>query len=375
VNKNVKRSTLILALTPLMSLPATAALAATTAPVSSGTSTTATVTKTVTKATAPVSSTTRVLAPRAAGTTTTTTTHTDAPLASASAVAAKVAGIITIGETSATAGSGSGTAHAHALDVLGQTVSGGDVTDGSKSGNILALPDNPVIELELAPWAGSVAHAGGGTQSKAEAALAHAGLLGELQLWLLHSQSEATWTPDASHGHASSDGAEVNLADQLDIKVLHAETDSSGKGSSAVLVVNGQGVLTSDQTGGQCKLDLDPLASILCLTAAGGSGANGTTTSTAEAVSETSGVGLPSADITGASSGGGSAATPPKTPTRHNSGGPLPHTTGNVPGGNAHLPFTGTESGLLAAYGAALAALGTAITAAARRRRGVAATA
>ena len=363
MNKNVKRATLVLALTPLMAVPATAAMAATT-----GTLT----------ALAPSSSATssaRPAAPTHASTpsdgATTTVTHQDAPKATASAVAAKVDGVITIGETGATAGSGGGTAHAHALDIGGQTVSGGDVTDGSKSGNLFAIPDNPIGELQLAPWSGKVTHDGGGNQAQAEAALAHAGLLGVLQVWLLHSQAQTTWTPDASHGHAESDGAEVNLADQLDVKVLHAETDSDGKGSSAVLVINGTGILTSDQTGNACDIPIDPIVDLLCLQATGGKGSDGSTTSTAEVVKETSGVGMPAGDVVGASSGGGKvAATTPATSTkhktRHSSGGPLPHTSGPAA---SRLPFTGSEVGLLASYGALRAGLGTAITTAARRRR------
>src|SRR4051794_22350970 len=359
VNKNVKRATLVLAMTPLMAIPATAAMAAATGPVTA-----------LVPAAAPA-------APAAPATssndgTTTTTTHQNAPKATASAVAAKVAGVITISETAATAGSGGGTAHATALELFGQTVSGGDVTDGSKSGSLFSTPDNPIGDLEIAPWSGKVTHDGGGSQAQAEAALAHAGLLGVLQVWLLHSQSQATWTPDASHGHSESDGAEVNLADQLDVKVLHAETDSDGKGSSAVLVINGTGILTSDQTGNACEIPADPLIDLLCLQATGGKGSNGTTTSTAEVVKETSGVGLPAGDVVGASSRGGKVA-PPSTPsastkhgTRHSDGGPLPHTSGP---GASRLPFTGGETGLLAMYGALLAGLGTAITAAARRRR------
>ncbi|MEA3185688.1 MAG: hypothetical protein QOJ74_2165, partial [Ilumatobacteraceae bacterium] len=181
MNKNVKRATLVLATTPLMAIPATAALAATTGPVS--TLAPAAVTAPVTKATATTPSS-------ASNNSTTTVTHQDAPKATASAVAAKVAGVITIGETGATAGSDGGTAHAHALDILGTTVSGGDVKDGSQSGSLFATPDNPIGDLELAPWSGKVTHDGGGTQAQAEAALAHAGLLGVLQVWLLHSQSQ-----------------------------------------------------------------------------------------------------------------------------------------------------------------------------------------
>jgi hypothetical protein len=358
VTKTLKRATLVLAMTPLVSIPAVGAYAATTAPLAAAQQTTKTAT-------------------RAAAQTTTTVT-TPAPAASASAVAAKVAGIVTIGESKATASSTGGTAHADALNILGTSISGGDANPGeSKSGALLATPDNPIGDAELAPWAAKGSAAGPTTSAQAEAALAHAGLLGVLQLWLLHSQSTATWTSATSHGHAESDGAEVNLADQLDVKVLHAETDSSGKASSAVLVINGQGILTSDQTGGACAIDADPLASILCLQAAGGAGSagSGTTSSAADVVSETSGVGLPGADVVGATSAGGTVAKPVTSTT---SGSRTPHkpttstATGSVGSGNpatSRLPFTGGESGLLAIYGAMLTGLGAAITAAARRRR------
>jgi len=366
VNKNVKRATLVLAMAPLMAVPATAALAASTGPV------TASVPATVKAVAAPAAHSSSA-STSGDTTSTTTVTHQNAPKATASAVAAKVAGVITIGETAATAGSDGGTAHAHALDILGTTVSGGDVNEGSQSGSLFSTPDNPIGDLELAPWAGKVTHDGGGTQAQAEAALAHAGLLGVLQVWLLHSQSQATWTPDASHGHSESDGAEVNLADQLDVKVLHAETDSDGKGSSAVVVINGTGILTSDQTGNACDIPADPLIDLLCLQATGGKGSDGSTTSAAEVVKETSGVGLPAGDVVGASSGGGKATTPASAPSTSTSGGsrgtsngPLPHTSGP---GASRLPFTGGETGLLAMYGALLAGLGTAITVAARRRR------
>jgi len=333
VNKSIKRASLILALTPVLSAPVVAFAA-----------------------TGPVVST---------ASTTTVTTHQDAPPASASAVAADVAGVVTIGSTSTTAGSSGGTAHAHALDVLGTTVSGGDTTNGKTGGNLVATPDNPVGDAEVAPWSAAVTSGSTGTQSQAESALAHAGLLGILQLWLLHSQSQSTWTPDASYGHSSSDGAEANLDNQLDVKVLHAETDSNGKGSSALLVINGTGIGTSDQMGASCALNLDPLADILCLQASGGTGANGTTTQSAY-VSKVTGA-LPGVTTVGATSGGGRVAAAAPTVAKHRSeNGPLPHTNGPASG---RLPFTGAEIGLLVTYGAALTGLGAAIAVAGRRRQ------
>src|SRR4051794_24511242 len=80
VNKTVRRATLILALAPLLSLPATAAFAGVTVPT-------------------PATPT----APK-----TTTTTTTPAPGASASASAAQVTGIVTVGGTNTGANGGGG---------------------------------------------------------------------------------------------------------------------------------------------------------------------------------------------------------------------------------------------------------------------------
>src|SRR4051812_2702573 len=101
VNKTVKRASIILALTPLVSVPvASAAFAATATPTP--------VTKAVTR------------------TTTTVTTHTDAPGAHASAAAAKVSGVLSIGSSDARADSTGSEAHADSLSLLGTRVFGGD---------------------------------------------------------------------------------------------------------------------------------------------------------------------------------------------------------------------------------------------------------
>jgi hypothetical protein len=277
-----------------------------------------------------------------------------------------------VGKTSATAGSSGGTASAHALELGGQTVSGGDTTNGTKSGSLFATGDTPLGDLELAPWAAKVNHDSTGTQSQAEASLAHAGLLGVLQLWLLHSQSQATWTPAASTGKSSSDGLEVNLDNQLDVKVLHAQTDSSGKGSSAVLVINDQGVITSSDANGSCVIPADPLIHIVCLTAAGGAGKDGTTTAAAGALSATSGSGLPSIDVTGAKSGGAKLETPAaggsaSSGDESGAGSAADHPSSSNEASS--LPFTGGEARMLLEAAAAALALGGGLTLAGRRRQ------
>jgi len=334
MGKTVRRASLVLALTPVLALPAAAAL-----------------TGIATASPSPVGSTTTVTTP--------------APGATASADAVNVDGIVTVGGTSSSANSDGGSAHADALDVLGTRVSGGDSNDPSKpaSGNIIGTGDTPAGDAEVAPYSASVKHDATSSSADADAALAHAGLAGLLEVWVLHSHSHSDWNADQSNGSASSDGAEVS-GQGHDIKVLHAETASGHKGSSALIVLDGQGIGTSDQAGGACALDLSPIAQVLCLTATGGTGKNGQTTSGA-AVASATGM-IPGTTLVGAGSTG-SAAAGAKPAAQSNEAGPLPHTSG--PAAGSSLPFTGAEAGLLATYGAMLAGLGAAILAAARRRR------
>lgn len=343
VNKTVRRATLVLALTPLLSLPATAAFAGVTAP-------------TVPGPTAPTS---------------TTTTGTPAPGATASASAVQVTGVVTVGGTNSSADGNGGSASADSLDILGTRVAGGSTTDPSKpaKGQLIGTGSTPVGDVEVAPWSATVTHAGGNSSADADAALAHAGLAGLLEVWVLHSHSHSDYSTDQSSGSSSSDGAEIKGPNGTDIKVLHAEASSGHTGKSDLLVVNGTEIGSSDQANGACKLDLDPVVHLLCLLANGGTGSNGVTTSGATVVSAT-GV-LPGTTVVGAGTSGGSGQAssthvvkvihPPHTTVL----GPLPHTNGP----RASLPFTGRELGLLSAYGAALLALGVGVVAAGRRRR------
>ena len=348
MNKNVRRATLVLALTPLLSLPATAAFAGVTAP-------------TVPAPLSPSS--------------TSTTTVTPAPGASASASAAQVTGIITVGGTNTSANGSGGSASADALDILGTRVAGGSTSDPSKpaKGQLVGTGSTPAGDAEVAPYSAAVTHSGDAWSADADASLAHAGLAGLLQVWVLHSHSHSDWNSAQSSGSSSSDGAEIQGPNGTDIKVLHAEAESGHTGKSDLLVVNGTEIGSSDQANGACKLKVDPVISLLCLLANGGTGSNGVTTSGATVISATGMV--PGTTVVGAGTSGGSGKSIP-TPTVHvmrppahrpatkPATRPLPHT-----GPGLSLPHTGTEIGLLAAYGAALVGLGAGVVSAARRRR------
>jgi hypothetical protein len=305
---------------------------------------------------------------------TTTVTTTPAPPGDASASAVDIDGIISAGKTTAHAGSDGGSAHADALDLLGTRVSGGDQTSaGSNSGNLIGTGDTPLGDAEVAPWSTKVTDDNGGHQSAAEAAVAHLNLGGLAEIWLLHSKSSATWTPDKSTGDAESDGAEVSALGMLDIKVLHSEAHSGQTGKSDLLVVNGTEIGSSDQANGQCEINAEPLVDLLCLTASGGTSSTGVSTSDGTVAQIDVGNGQLGGVISGSSTKGGVAA-PPQQPTvqkpaqGHQTEGSRVPNTPSAPSA-AGLPFTGADIQRMGAIATALAALGGAMTAFARRRR------
>jgi hypothetical protein len=310
--------------------------------------------------------------------TTTVTTTSPAPSGDSSASAVDVGGVLSVGKTAAHAddpASSPSTAHADALDLLGTRVSGGDQSGvGSNDGNLIGTGQTPLGDAEVAPWSAKVTHDNGGYQSQAEAALAHISFAGIAEVWLLHSQSAATWTTDKSTGDAQSDGAEVSALGMLDIKVLHSEAHSGQTGKSDLLVVNGNEIGSSDQANGQCDINAEPLVRLLCLTASGGTGSTGISTSEGTVVKIDVGNGQLGGVISGSTSKGAVAATPkqpkaPKTASRGNQseGSRVPNTPA-APGATS-LPFTGADIERMGALATALAALGGAMTALARRRR------
>ena len=341
MRRTVRRATIALALTPMLSVPAGFTAAALAASAGNGT----------------------------------TTVTTPAPPGDSSAVAAEVDGVISIGKTAAHAGSDGGSADADALTVLGSQISGGSQHGvGAKSGNLIGTGDTPIGDAEVAPWTAKVSNTGGGYQSHADAALAHANAADLLELWLLHSQSDATWTPDASTGDAQSDGAEVSALGMLDIKVLHSEAHSTGKSHSDLLVVNGTEIGSSDQANGACKIDASPLLNLLCLTANGGEGKNGVTSSAADVATFDIGGGSVTGTISGASSSGATAGAPAlPTPSQaaHRGGSrQSPAHTPAAPAPQASaLPFTGADAERSAMVALALTMIGATTTLFGRRRR------
>ena len=343
VRKTVRRATVALALSPVLGVPAALAVPAFASTAGHGTS----------------------------------TITTPAPSGDSSAVAAEVDGIVSAGKTKAHAGSDGGSADADALTVLGNQISGGSQKGaGSKSGNLIGTGETPIGDAEVAPWSAKVDDAGGSTKSHADAAIAHAKAADLVELWLLHSTSDATWSEESSTGDAASDGAEVSALGMLDVKVLHSEAHSTGKGHSDLLVVNGNEIGSSDQANGSCKIDASPVLNLICLSASGGPGKDGVISAASDVATFDVGGGGLTGTISGSSSSGGFAATP-ATPSpaqgahrggsRSNAARPPVATPSQ-----AALPFTGADAERSALVAIALASIGVVATMLGRRRRSMA---
>ena len=126
------------------------------------------------------------------------------------------------------------------------------------------------VHLEVAPWKAAAATSGATHTSKASAALARARLQKVLDLRVLSSDSEASYTDNKSTGTAVSDGVDLGLLDAIHVVLLHSEVKSEGNGHSYLVGLNGTEIGTSDQLGKNCALSVPSVAALSCLTAAGG---------------------------------------------------------------------------------------------------------
>lgn len=187
----------------------------------------------------------------------------------AGATAVNVADQIILSETSAST-QDDGSASATSIQLFGETVSGGTQEGtGETSGELVGTGDNEQGELSVGSWQASVTDDG----STADSAVVH-GRLGDTssdqyaEVRLLESHSRAT----SDGSESSTTGATVDLGGQLFLQLLHAQTSSGGDGSSALAIVNDEGIGTSEQFEGQCEIPADPLIHLLCLYADAHSG-------------------------------------------------------------------------------------------------------
>ncbi len=220
-----------------------------------------------------------------------TTVVTPAPAGSAEAYALRVGSIAAISHTKAVASSSGTSSTADPVEIGGKPLAsqfGGTQTGaGSSHGALLDTGPGQPLRLAVTPWkATDTESASGSTASALSDVLALD--LGDpatplsARARVLQSRSDATWTPAASTGSSSSDGAIVDLGgpNGLNLDVLHSQTATSGQGSSYLLSINGNQIGSSGQVKGACALGIPSLLTLDCLTAGGGAaGALDTATS------------------------------------------------------------------------------------------------
>jgi hypothetical protein len=189
------------------------------------------------------------------------------------------------------------------ISIAGKPVLAG-VKDTTKtaSGNAFDTGATQLGRVVLAPWSTNV----GPNQASSSSALATAALNNVGDVAVAPSSSFATWTPGASNSSAVSDGAIVHLGSTT-IKVLHSESNSSGKGRTYLVQINDTILGATDASG--CMVDLGPVATLGCLKVLGGTG------SSAAVVQALIGQNAPFGKIVAAAASGGVAQTASAVPS------------------------------------------------------------
>lgn len=288
---------------------------------------------------------------------------TPAPPANGQASAVSITGVVAGGQTSANADQSSGNADANALTVGGKPLSdqtGGSAhADASKpksdsSGALVDTGETPVGRVEVLPWEAHATYSDSKRTGSADAALARILLpQGLLTVAVGDSTSKAEHDGLTSTGSSSSDGATIDAGDgALDVVLLHAETSSSGKGSSYLLGVNGTDLVTSNDANGQCVLDVPQLVQLTCLSASGGKGAANALVAGADFANQQ----LPDVTAVAASSSGSAAAPAAAKPAAAVKA--VSVTRPGTAAATGGLPFTGLNALGLALWGLVLAGAG-----------------
>jgi hypothetical protein len=182
------------------------------------------------------------------------TSSSAAPNSSASADAVSVPLLDTcVSCTSADAGPGSADGNATALRVLSQNISAGSASgNSSNSGDLFALPANPLLSLAVADWmaaaqAGDTSSNGSSRASLVDLALGNGQIA---TLAVLEAGSNASWTPAASNGNGYANGVHLNVGNgALVVILLHSDADSSAGQHAYVASINGTSILSSTQVG------------------------------------------------------------------------------------------------------------------------------
>lgn len=242
-----------------------------------------------------------------------------APAGSAEAFALMVGNILAISHTKASASSTGTSSTANAVELFGTpplTQMGGTQTGpGTSSGALLDTGPSTVLRLQVTPWSATNTQASGQNTASAAAAIlvltvGDPSTANSASLQILPSSSYAAWNAATSSSQATSDLAILNVggASGLTIDLLHADTSSTGTGTSYLIGLNGNQIGTSSQVNGGCTITVPGVISLNCLTASSGAGA--VQTAAAGIASATLGTGGPTAGLIQAQGSRGSGAAP-----------------------------------------------------------------
>jgi hypothetical protein len=287
----------------------------------------------------------------------TKTTTTPAPAARSEAYALVLANILAISHSKTSASGGGTSSTANPLEIGGKPLAtqfGGTQTGaGTSSGHLIDIGQPNQFRLAVTPW--SATNTQSSSQNTANA-IADVLILGlgnpstsqSASLRVLESRSSSTWTSGASSSNTSTDGAILNVggASGLTVDLLHAETSSSGKGSSYLVSINGNQIGSSGQASGKCTITIPGLLDLACLTATGGTAGSVTTAGSGVAKAVLgSGTSKLTAGLFQTSSGFGtglSASAPSSAPTLNSASASAPAAKSS-----GALAFTGVNPTML----------------------------
>jgi hypothetical protein len=156
--------------------------------------------------------------------------------------------------TSAQAAPDDSTADSQSLRLRGQSVSSGKASGTSaNNGALVALPANPLLGLMIADWMTKTDPGSTHSTSDARSAFVDASLAdGRVaKVAVLEATSTAVWDgASGSGGSAATNGMTANAGQgALVVILLHSDASSSSPPDAYVASINGNKILTAQQTG------------------------------------------------------------------------------------------------------------------------------
>lgn len=299
-----------------------------------------------------------------------------APPGSATAAAARVGDLVGISQSAAKADQTKTDAQASAISLQGKPLpgaGGSQSNEGENEGAVIDTGPQQAPRVRVAPWKAKASGAKGSQKrsSSASAALADVEIPDTVRVGLLTSEAAAEHTPTQSTGKSTSNAADISLGNSLHLVLLHSEVNSSAKGNSYLVGLNGTKIGTQEQLNSVCTIDVTNVAALSCLTASGGT-ANGITTGAAEVLGVETALGLNPASAFSTTGTTATGTTPPSILESVANAVPAAEAPRAAavapPAATPALPRTGVAAASLAASGFAGLLMGLVLRLLGRRR-------